>query len=167
MHGYEYQAAAHMIQEGLIQEGLEVVKALRDRYDGAKRNPWNEIECGSNYARSMASYTLLLALSGFEFDMVNKYIGFAPPSAPGSFRCFWSLDCAWGTYERHGDRIILRVEQGVLALQSYGDSLLDGAASIQIHEVAATPFHLEGRRVVFAAPVAIAAGQTLGIEVLS
>jgi uncharacterized protein (DUF608 family) len=69
MHGFEYQVACHMIQEGMIKEGVELVKAVRDRYDGRTRNPWNEIECGSNYARSMASYALLNAFSGFSFDM--------------------------------------------------------------------------------------------------
>ena len=62
MHGYEYQVACHMIQEGMVAEGLEVVQAIRDRYDGFKRNPWNEIECGNNYARSMASYALLILI---------------------------------------------------------------------------------------------------------
>lgn len=50
MHGFEYQAAAHMIQEGMVEEGMRLVTAVRDRYDGERRNPWNEMECGSNYA---------------------------------------------------------------------------------------------------------------------
>lgn len=86
-----------MIQEGLVDQGLEIVQAVRDRYDGEKRNPWSEIECGSNYARSMASYALLNALSGFEFDMVRGMIGFDPVRMDGdTFRCFWSLDSGWG-----------------------------------------------------------------------
>src|SRR5690606_27376078 len=42
-----------------------VVKAVRDRHDGRKRNPWNEAEFGHHYARSMSSWSLLTALSGF------------------------------------------------------------------------------------------------------
>ena len=72
MNGYEYAAAIQMIQSGLVDEGMAVVTAMRDRYDGEKRNPWNEFECGSNYARSMASYSLLNAFSGFQFDMVAR-----------------------------------------------------------------------------------------------
>src|SRR6185312_893520 len=53
--GIEYQVAAHMIYEGLVSEGLEIVKAVRDRYDGEKRNPWDEVECGHHYARAMSS----------------------------------------------------------------------------------------------------------------
>jgi len=54
MHGFEYQAACQMIQEGLVKEGLDIVAAVRARYAGSRRNPWNEFECGSHYARSMA-----------------------------------------------------------------------------------------------------------------
>ena len=64
--GIEYQVAAHMIYEGMIEEGLAIVKGARDRYDGIPRapiprNPWNEIECGGHYARAMSSWSLLLA----------------------------------------------------------------------------------------------------------
>ena len=93
MHGFEYQAATHMILHGMEKEGMDVVRGIRDRYDGEKRNPWNEFECGSNYARSMASYALLLAFSGFRFDMRRNRMGMRPLH-PGSY--FWSLDGAWG-----------------------------------------------------------------------
>ena len=47
--GIEYQVAAHCIYEGLVDEGLTIVKAVRERHDGFKRNPWNEVECGHHY----------------------------------------------------------------------------------------------------------------------
>jgi len=96
MHGFEYQAACHMIQEGMIEQGLRCVRAVRERYDGEKRNPWNEIECGSNYARSMSSYALLLTYSGFKYDVPNKMIGFAPLEKKDDLSFFWSLDSGWG-----------------------------------------------------------------------
>jgi uncharacterized protein (DUF608 family) len=70
--GIEYQVAAHMIYEGMIEEGLAIIKGARDRYDGIgrppiPRNPWNEIECGGHYARAMSSWSILLALSGYEY----------------------------------------------------------------------------------------------------
>ena len=85
-----------MISEGMTDEGVEIVKAIRDRYDGRKRNPWNEIECGSNYARSMASYSLIPIFSGFRFDMPHRRIGFDPIINMKNFRCIWSLDSCWG-----------------------------------------------------------------------
>jgi uncharacterized protein (DUF608 family) len=119
MHGFEYQAACHMIQEGMVKEGIELVKAVRDRYDGERRNPWNEIECGSNYARSMASYALLNAFSGFRFDMTRREVGFRPVRVPrGGFRCFWSLESGWGEIRADRGAFELRVIRGELALDA-------------------------------------------------
>ena len=119
MHGFEYAAAVHMIQAGLVDEGMAVVTAVRDRYDGERRNPWNEIECGSNYARSMASYALLNAFSGFSFDMVKGEIGFDPiMSGKPSFRCLWSLDSGWGTISVSPERVELAVLAGTLTLHA-------------------------------------------------
>ena len=72
MHGFEYQAAVHMIQEGMVEEGMTLIKAVRDRYDGEKRNPWNEMECGSNYARSMAAFAVLPAFSGMSAGIFSN-----------------------------------------------------------------------------------------------
>ncbi|MER3474988.1 MAG: hypothetical protein C4335_13410 [Armatimonadota bacterium] len=59
MTGFEYQLAVLLIDYGLRQEAEAVVKAIRGRHNGANRNPFNEPECGSYYARSMASWALL------------------------------------------------------------------------------------------------------------
>lgn len=115
MHGFEYQAASHMIRYGLEEYGLRCVKAVRDRYDGYKRNPWNEIECGSNYARSMSSYALLLLYSGFTFNMHEKRIGFHPLHNE-EYKFFWSLDSGFGTIEKKNDQITLHVLYGTLEL---------------------------------------------------
>lgn len=118
-NGYEYAAAAHMIQNGLVKEGMTVVKAVRDRYDGEKRNPWNEFECGSNYARSMASYSLLNAFSGFRFDMVKGMIGFDPVIRRNeNFSSFWSLDGGWGVYAQKPGSVELRLLKGTLRLKT-------------------------------------------------
>ena len=98
--------------------GLEVVAAIRDRYDGAKRNPWNEIECGSNYARSMAAFALLNTFAGFEFDMRVGLVGFNPVQGLGSgFRCLWALDPAWGQVVMEPGAFRLEVAQGSLPVR--------------------------------------------------
>ena len=94
MHGFEYQAASHLIAHGFEREGLRMVRAVRDRYDGRRRNPWNEMECGSNYARSMASWALMLIYSGLVYDLPRGKLGFAPLKGEGTF--FWSVEGAWG-----------------------------------------------------------------------
>lgn len=117
MNGFEYQAASHMLLHGMEKEGLECLSAVRQRYDGKTRNPWNEFECGSNYARSLASYALLLAYSGFQYDMSQGSLGFSPLGGASTFRCFWSLDGVWGTMCYTQDSAALVIEEGRLKLR--------------------------------------------------
>jgi non-lysosomal glucosylceramidase len=119
MTGFEYAFAALLIQNGMMEEGVACVKAVRDRYDGEKRNPWNEFECGSNYARAMASYSLLNAFSGFEFDGIRHRLGFRPPTALERFQCFWSLDSAWGEVEITPDSLRLVIARGQIMLHEF------------------------------------------------
>ncbi|MCZ7545473.1 MAG: non-lysosomal glucosylceramidase [Anaerolineae bacterium] len=76
--GVEYQVAAHLIYEGWLDEGVTLVQAVRDRHDGVRRNPWDEVECGHHYARSMSSWAVLLALSGAQGDLGRGVLNFAP-----------------------------------------------------------------------------------------
>ncbi|MDE0673082.1 MAG: GH116 family glycosyl-hydrolase [Caldilineaceae bacterium] len=132
-NGYEYAAALHMIGTGLVAEGVEVVAAIRDRYDGAKRNPWNEIECGSNYARSMAAFALLNTFAGFEFDMRVGMVGFNPVQGFGSgFRCLWALAPAWGQVVMEPGEFRLEVAQGSLPVRIVK---LPGLANAVVQEV--------------------------------
>jgi len=98
MNGFEYEVAGHMIWEGLLTEGLAVARAVHDRYHASRRNPWNEIECGDHYARSMASYGVFLAACGFEYHGPKGHLGFAPRLAPGNFQCAFTAAQGWGTY---------------------------------------------------------------------
>lgn len=98
--GIEHQVAAHLIYEGFLDEGLTLVKAVRDRQDGYRRSPWDEIECGHHYARSLSSWALLTALSGFKFDMVKGTVSFDPVINKESFQCFWSTGKAWGIFKQ-------------------------------------------------------------------
>lgn len=111
MTGFEWAAAAHLVMVGETEKGETMARAIRARYDGVHRNPWNEIECGSNYARSMAAYAMLQAYSGFCYDMVRGMIGFHPVLS-GDFRCFWSLGAVWGTYERSAGGQTIRILYG-------------------------------------------------------
>lgn len=115
MTGFEYALACNMLQCGMETEALKIVSAVRQRYDGHKRNPWAELECGASYARSMASYSLLLAYSGFHCDMTKGHISFHPLHK-GTY--FWSVDGAWGTALWEQDRFTLEVHWGMLKLAS-------------------------------------------------
>lgn len=119
MTGFEYSFAGLLISEGFIDEGLTVIRAIRDRYDGEKRNPWNEIECGSNYARPMSSFALLKIFSGFEFDLPKNHIGFNP-ILEGNFKCLWSLGTGWGDFIKNEKEYKITLVSGYLELKTIG-----------------------------------------------
>lgn len=117
MTGFEYSFAGLLISEGYIEEGLNVIRAIRDRYDGEKRNPFNEIECGSNYARPMSSFALLPIFSGFEFNLPRNNIGFSPVLS-GDFKCFWGLGTGWGDLIRKENVYKIIIKAGFLKISS-------------------------------------------------
>jgi non-lysosomal glucosylceramidase len=97
MSGFEHQAAAHMVWEGLTLEGLAVTRAIHDRYHARLRNPYNEIECSDHYARAMASYGTFLAACGFEYHGPAGRLGFAPRVSPERFQAAFTAAEGWGT----------------------------------------------------------------------
>ncbi len=66
--GHEYEVAALLFWNGFLKEGLEIVEGARARYDGTKRNPFAELECGHYYSRALSSWSLLISLAGFQID---------------------------------------------------------------------------------------------------
>ncbi len=114
--GIEYQAASHMIMMGLVNEGLDVVRACRARYDGKARNPFDEYEWGHWYARALASYALLQALSGARFDAVDGVLHLQPPE-PGDFRSFISTATGYGTVGVADGKPFVRVVSGEIKVR--------------------------------------------------
>jgi uncharacterized protein (DUF608 family) len=119
MTGFEYAAAVHMLYEGQSTAGLKAIRAIRARYDGLKRNPFDEAECGHHYARAMASWAAVLALTGFHYSGVHQAVGMK--AAEGNH--FWSNGYAWGTctQTREADamRVVLKVLGGTLKLRRF------------------------------------------------
>jgi hypothetical protein len=122
MTGFEYTAAVGMMYEGQGEAALKCIAAIRARYDGRKRSPFDEAECGHHYARAMASWGAVLALSGFEYSSVHKRISFAV--AQGTNPLFWSNGSAWGTVSqrrvRGATEIEIEVLHGTLKLREIG-----------------------------------------------
>jgi hypothetical protein len=92
--GIEYQVASHLMFKGETEKGLSIVRTCRNRYDGRVRNPFNEYECGSWYARAMSSYALIEGLTGVRYDAVDSilYIN----SKVGDFTSFLSTETGFG-----------------------------------------------------------------------
>ena len=111
--GVEHQVAASLVYTGLVDDALRLERTLRSRYDGTARNPWNEIECGNHYARSLSSWGLLLAFSGVQWDAPTRTLSF-DPVADG--RYLFTTDRAWGHVEVRGDDITLHLDGGALEL---------------------------------------------------
>ncbi len=112
--GLEYTAATGMIYEGLNEEALQTITNVRNRYDGAKRNPFNEEECGNHYARAMASWSAIIAISQFNYSAVTGK--FSITSKPGNY--FWSDGYAWGNAAVTGEGVTIAVHYGELALSA-------------------------------------------------
>ena len=102
--GVEYTIAVQMIKEGMIDEALTIIMAIRDRYDGYKRSPWSETEAGHHYVRPMSSFSLLTAFSGQETDMVSNTLTFHPVLNANDYRTFWITGKAWGVYTQKIDK---------------------------------------------------------------
>ena len=111
--GIEYQVASHLMLMGLVEQGLEIVRTCRDRYDGRVRNPFNEYECGHWYARAMSSYGLLQGLSGARYDAVEKVL-YLQPSIKGDFRAFISTATGYGTVGIRGEKPFVEVRHGTI-----------------------------------------------------
>ena len=109
--GIEYQVASHLMLEGMVKEGLDIVAACRDRYDGRIRNPFNEYECGHWYARALSSYGLLQGLTGVRYDAVDKTL-YIDSQIGDSFHCFLSTATGFGTVGLRSGRPFVGVKLG-------------------------------------------------------
>ena len=149
MTGFEYAAAVGMLYEGQVENGLKCIKNIRDRYDGRKRSPFDEAECGHHYARAMASWAAVLALTGFHYCGVEKTMTFA--ARDGTF--FWSNGYAWGScslkYTGKNTSVQLSVLHGELTLakfilDGFGYNKFDKALSIKEGQTAKFQVNQEG-----------------------
>lgn len=109
--GTEYLVASLLFDVGMIEEGIYVVTSARARYDGRKRNPWDEEECGHHYARAMSSWSTVVTLSGFYYAGDRAEVTVMPRLPGRAFRSFWSTGTGWGTFslERHSQGAMLQI----------------------------------------------------------
>lgn len=127
MTGFEHTAAVEMLYDGLTKEGLKTIQDIRNRYDGNKRNPYNEAEFGHHYARSMMAWGGVLAASGFHYSGVEKSMRLT--SHPGTY--FWSNGYSWGTCEVKDKEALLTVLFGELELDRFS---LEGVGSKKLKQ---------------------------------
>ncbi len=109
--GIEYQVASHLMLMGCIEEGLEIVRIARARYDGRVRNPFDEYECGHWYARALASYGLLQGLTGIRYDATDQTL-FIEPRIAGNFHSFLCTERGYGTAGVRNEKPFIEVKNG-------------------------------------------------------
>ena len=176
--GQEYQVASHMLWEGMLLEGMSIVRAIHDRYSPPKRNSWSEEEAGIHYARAMASYGAFIAICGFEYNGPKGYLSFSPKLTPENFRSAFITAEGWGTYSQSIENGTMKasviVNYGQLKRQSFGvnvagmPKISQAKAYVSGHELAAASKQ-EGDKMLFqfAKETRILSGQTLTVELLS
>ncbi len=161
-----------MIWEGLTLEGLAVARAVHDRYHASRRNPWNEVECGNHYARSMASYGVFLAACGFACHGPKGYLAFDPRLSPQDFRAAFTSPEGWGSFSQKivGSRktASLEIKWGKLRLKTF--ALAAEAAPVSVRarlnakDVPATSQFKDGQLLItFVPDLHLAQGHTLQV----
>ncbi len=116
--GIEYQVASHMMLEGMVDEGLDIVRVCRDRYDGVRRNPFNEYECGHWYARALSSYGLIQGLTGIRYDAIDKTF-YIDSKVGDDFRCFFSCATGFGTAGLKNGKPFVDMKSGSVDIKKF------------------------------------------------
>jgi non-lysosomal glucosylceramidase len=173
MTGFEHSTAALMLYSGMIDEGLESIRNIRSRYDGEKRNPWDEAECGHHYARAMASWTSVVSLSGFHYDGPQASVVAVPRLPHREFKCFWSTGTGWGTFSyspvaTKGTQLTIQVLAGKLPCRSCEMTGTGASTSLQSNgrSYPHTAKRGEGRTVFqMEQPLILAEGSDLNLEI--
>ncbi len=134
--GIEYQAASGMIREGMIEKGLAVCRAIHDRYHPARHNPFNEVECGDHYARSLASWSVYNALLGYHYDGPNGLISFDPKLSADNFSAAFTASEGWGLFRQERvqgeQKNRIEIRWGALRLEELGLTIPEGIGSCSV-----------------------------------
>ncbi len=174
--GSEYEVAALMMWEGQVDKALAEVKTVVERYDGAKRNPWDECECGSHYSRAMSGYGVFIAACGFEYNGPRGFMTFAPRVGPEDFKAAFTSAEGWGSFSQkytgQGMNAALDMRYGKLHLKTLSLILPPGStaqtAKVQVDgKDQPVTVSRNGDRIAlhFSIDVNLAAGQSLSIAI--
>jgi hypothetical protein len=182
MTGFEWQAASHMIWEGMVTEGLAVARAIHDRYNAALRNPYNEIECSDHYARAMASYGAFIAACGYEYHGPKGYLAFAPRIKSENFKAAFITAQGWGSFSqkisRQSRTYQIELKYGTLKINQmqfvlgtpYGE-LAEGVKPARVTcklngQDVRLRYQLDERklRILFGKPIVLVKGDSLSIK---
>ncbi|HWC98467.1 MAG TPA: GH116 family glycosyl-hydrolase [Candidatus Sulfopaludibacter sp.] len=162
MTGFEYSAAMLMLAYGMVKEGVDCIENIRKRYDGERRNPWDESECGPHYARAMAAWTAIPLLSGWRYRGPEKRLAITPRTGAATMKSFWSTGAGWGTFTLREDGLSISALYGTLPLQIVE---LGSKKALSVSLAGRpVPHTLDRAAVRFQDPLVLAEGQELSIK---
>ena len=180
MSGFEHSAAALMVslakdeKDPLLTQGLTVCRAVHDRYDASRRNPYNEIECSDHYARAMASYGVFIAATGFYCHASTGLLRFEPKIGANDFAGPFIGAGAWGHFSQKlgntGLSAALDVRFGSMRLDRLELTAAAGKAATSSVMLAGKPVphrveSIDGRlAIVFAQSQTLCPGQILEVK---
>jgi hypothetical protein len=162
--GIEYLVAAQFMHAGMLKEGLETIENVRRRYDGERRNPWDEPECGHHYARAMSAWSSVIAFSGFDYHGARKAISLLPKALPPEFTSFFSTGFGWGLFSFAKGRVELAVTEGTLPLKSIRLAQTAGRKTSIALEGQPCAHHRDGDALVLEEEIVVEAGGKLVIR---
>jgi uncharacterized protein (DUF608 family) len=166
--GLEYSTAALMMWSGMTDRGIQAFAEARRRYDGVRRNPWDEPECGHHYARAMSSWSGMLAMSGFRYGGPERRV-VAAPRGPLPFRSFWSAGPGWGAFSLSPRRLEITVAEGALPLKriEFPSAIAAGWKIAVMGQAAAADIARENDRVIVTMreEITLPSGKGLIVEV--
>jgi hypothetical protein len=179
--GQEHQLAAHMIYDGLVDQGMTVMSAVRNRYDAAKRNPYNEIECSEHYARAMAAFGVFLAACGYSYHGPLGRLSFAPKISPQDFAAAFTGAQGWGLYRQRREpgrqACAVQIRYGQLTVRTLGLELAEPPDPARLRvtargtggpvRVASVTVNGTQVDVTFMSPAVITAGRQLEVEAVT
>jgi uncharacterized protein (DUF608 family) len=161
--GIEFAVASMMMDFGMVEAGMEIVRSVHDRYQRAGRF-WNHVECGDPYYRAMSSWALLLGATGFKVDVPRATLTIIPPARRKLLRAPWFASTAWGSMAVSARRFELRCASGEMEIKALRLSPASSPWKPKVNgqPVAAQVRELNGMAVIeFGQPLRFAAGDTI------
>ncbi|HME52448.1 MAG TPA: GH116 family glycosyl-hydrolase [Candidatus Lokiarchaeia archaeon] len=178
--GIEYELASLLIKRGKLDAAMDIVNAVRNRYDGRFRSPWNEVECGDHYVRAMSSWSMYEFGTGFRWNAPTKCLELVPAFSENPFTAFFITDSAWGTAtkqetgetvsfsisSRHGtlhlERVVVSTSIGVERLAPGIASMAGKTIGFKLTSMSQPPDRIE---ISFEKPVILDEGKTLSVSI--
>ncbi|MEE9432031.1 MAG: GH116 family glycosyl hydrolase, partial [Melioribacteraceae bacterium] len=112
--GVELAFASFLIYEGKYEQGLDVIKAVDDRYRKAGLY-WDHQEFGGHYYRPMSAWAILNAIVGLQIN--RNTISFSPQIDKENYKLFFATPSGTSHFIRNSGSIIIKQLTGSISFE--------------------------------------------------